>query len=248
MSSIQFRIHKLYALSPGLVQPEDWLTWHQNHGQWPSDPAAVPADRIPAMMRRRMSALSKIAVQVAAELSDNEEIAYTIFSSRHGELQRTIQLLQDILSGEDASPTAFSQSVHNTAAGLFTIATQQAIPASSIAGGDDGFHYALLEAFTFLHDQPDKKVLVIDFDAPLPEVYSRFAQYTSAPYALGMVIGAGDAVTLTRSAPDNHCPSGAPLPQALAFYRHWLNGDRQFSLQSQRQQWRWEMAEATCSR
>lgn len=125
MSSIQFHIRRFYALSPGLVEQDEWLAWHKNSGQWPSEFSALPADKIPAMMRRRMSKLSKIAVQVAAELSEGEDIGYTVFSSRHGELERTVQLLQDILSGEDASPTAFSQSVHNTAAGLFTIATKK---------------------------------------------------------------------------------------------------------------------------
>ncbi|CZF78709.1 beta-ketoacyl synthase chain length factor [Grimontia marina] len=246
MSSIQFNIQRLYALSPGLENTDNWTVWQKNQCQWPDDAATPSANAIPAMMRRRMSPLSKLVVQVAAELTDQEEIAYAVFSSRHGELQRTIQLLLDILSGESASPTAFSQSVHNTAAGLFTIATKKPIPATSLAGGKDGFHYALLEAFIFLSQHPDKKVLVVDFDAPLPEIYAKFDAHTTAPYALGLVLEAGDKIKVKRSATQSDFDNPA-LPQALDFYCQWLRLNTQFSLQSGRQLWSWQIGDFECS-
>ncbi|WP_325891719.1 beta-ketoacyl synthase chain length factor [Grimontia sp. NTOU-MAR1] len=246
MSSIQFNIQSLFALSPGLENPADWAKWQQNQCQWPGDAAAPASSAIPAMMRRRMSPLSKIVVQVAATLSASEDIVYSVFSSRHGELQRTVQLLQEILAGEPASPTAFSQSVHNTAAGLFTIATKKPIPATSLAGGVDGFHYALLEAFIYLNQHPDKKVLVVDFDAPLPEIYSQFEPYTNAPYAMGMVLKAGDQVQIQRAAPAPK-PKDTTLPQALEFYRQWLNKTSSFEMESARQHWAWQVGDFKCS-
>lgn len=246
MSSIQFNIQRLYALSPGLENPESWTVWQKDQCQWPQEAAAPVASAIPAMMRRRMSPLSKIVVQVAATLSADEDIAYSVFSSRHGELQRTLQLLQEILAGEPASPTAFSQSVHNTAAGLFTIATKKPIPATSLAGGADGFHYALLEAFIYLNQHPDKKVLVVDFDAPLPDVYAQFEPYTTAPYAIGMVLQAGDQIQIQRSVPTTEVDHTV-LPQALEFYRQWLGKNADFEMLSARQHWSWQVGGFECS-
>ena len=68
-----------------------------------------------------MSALSKMAVQVALQTAGDERPDFLIFCSRHGELVRTRELLGSVVGGSELSPTGFSQSVHNTSAGLYTI-------------------------------------------------------------------------------------------------------------------------------
>ncbi|MDD1791866.1 beta-ketoacyl synthase chain length factor [Enterovibrio sp. ZSDZ42] len=238
MSSIQFNLRKLNALSPGLVNQEDWTNWSHLDYQWPEGENTPPASAIPAMMRRRMSAISKLAVQIATELIEHESVDFVVFSSRHGELQRTITLLNEIQAGQDASPTAFSQSVHNTAAGLFTIATKQAIPATSLSGGEDSFHYALTEAAIYLTENPKHKVLVVDFDAPLPEPYTPFNQYHVPPYAFGVIIEHGEQFTVSRSSASRH-DATLLLPQALAFYANVMNAAPTFVIQSSRQHWEW---------
>ncbi|WP_407331328.1 beta-ketoacyl synthase chain length factor [Enterovibrio sp. 27052020O] len=240
MSSIQFNLRSLTALSPGLENQDDWANWCHNGYQWPTDSGMPPTSAIPAMMRRRMSNISKLAVQIAAQLTQHDSVNFAVFSSRHGELQRTITLLTDILAGEEASPTAFSQSVHNTAAGLFTIATKQAVPATSLSGGEDSFHYALTEAAIYLAENPTHKVLIIDFDAPLPAPYTPFEIHHLPPYALGMVVEQGEQITVSRkSMPEDR--SEAALPQALAFYAKCLNLEPEFSIQSARQRWQWKI-------
>ncbi|MBE1276915.1 beta-ketoacyl synthase chain length factor [Enterovibrio baiacu] len=244
MSSIQFNLQRLNALSPGLENTEAWESWCQQNHAWPEDAPAPRADAIPAMMKRRMSPISKLAVQVATELSRDEHIDFVVFSSRHGELQRTVTLLRDIQMGEPASPTAFSQSVHNTAAGLFTIATKTPVPATSLAAGEDTFHCALTEAAIYLSEHPEHRVLVIDFDAPIPEPYDAFEQQAFQPYALGLLLTKGDEIRIERH-PMNGVNGGdtqeKALPQGLAFYAHWLQSNTRFDIESTRQSWRWHI-------
>ncbi len=63
MNLINFNIDNWIALSPGLVTQEAWLGWSKNKGQWPQELSPVPVNLIKPMMRRRMSSLSKLALQ-----------------------------------------------------------------------------------------------------------------------------------------------------------------------------------------
>ncbi len=254
-NTIYFCIEHWQALCAGLSEHTDWQQWARDNQlpdvQWPQD-AQVPASNlIPAMMRRRMSALSKLALQTACLLlQQSTQVDYLIFSSRHGELHRTVELLQDIINGQDASPTAFSQSVHNTSAGLFTIATKQAIPATSIAAGEHTLHSALIEAYAYLADNPHHKVLLIDFDQPLPAPYDQYEQHLPhyPGYALGMLLSGGKQYQLTWQAQTER-PSQAicplmlqrALPQSLTVLYHLAKQNSQWSIHDQRQQWNWQV-------
>lgn len=251
MSSIAFNIQHWQALSAGLDSSESWLHWAQNQ-TWPQNLPPAKADLIPAMMRRRMSPLSKLALQVAISLKqglDDQQcsIDYLIFSSRHGELSRTSKLLQQVLSGEDASPTAFSQSVHNTSAGLFTIATQSPIPATSLAASSNTLHHALIEAGAYLIINPSHRVLVIDFDESLPEPYTSFESQSHPGYALGLVLTHGDQVQLAwQSTQNQHSNStthnSTPFfcTQSLQILANLAKKQQQWDIIDERFQWQWQ--------
>ena len=66
-----------------------------------------------------MSSLSKLAVQIALEAAGDSKPDFLVFCSQHGDLTRLREMLRDIASGVELSPTAFSQSVHNASAGLY---------------------------------------------------------------------------------------------------------------------------------
>ncbi|GLT18738.1 hypothetical protein GCM10007938_25190 [Vibrio zhanjiangensis] len=183
---ISFNIDAWLANSPGFTTTDDWKQWASS-GRWPEESLLNVSD-IPAMMRRRMSQVSKLAVKTAIELLKHHDVSYLIFSSRHGELHRSVTLIENILKGEETSPMAFAQSVHNTAAGLTTIATKQPIPLTSISASENTFQSALIEAWLFLQDNPSKKVLVVDFDEPLPKPYSEFESHRYHAYGVGLVV------------------------------------------------------------
>lgn len=240
---IKFKVDQYYALSENISSTDDWIEWIKNSEYRSSN--KIPVNRIPAMMRRRMSPLSKVAVQVALELLDKHDIGYIVFSSRHGELPRTVELIKSILAGEDASPLAFSQSVHNTAAGLTTIATKQMIPVTSLAAGQDTFQQALIESSIYLSDPESvkKKVLLVDFDARLPNEYKNFESEHFATYAVGLVLSVGAEYNLSWQNNENinqsNIDQGNLLPQSIDCLKHILVGNHSWVICSNRTLWTW---------
>jgi len=239
MVEIKFNIDGWLALSSGLHNKVDWQNWLDNNKQWPNKAAQVASDLIPPMMRRRMSRLSKIAVQTALQLSQGKPIDYIIFASRHGELSRTVKLLEDIMSGEDASPLAFSQSVHNTAAGLFTIASDRAIPATSLAAGENSLSSALVEAFCYLSENPEHNVLVVDFDEPLPELYLQYETQNFQSYALALLISSGKDYCLTIENKTEQVASKTPHALQLIDFLLNFHEHKSMLMQGFSKQWTW---------
>ncbi|MGI2259701.1 beta-ketoacyl synthase chain length factor [Shewanella sp. GXUN23E] len=229
MSKIQFCIKNWHALAPGKANQQDWL-------QEPTDAIPPPSDLIPPMMRRRMSSLSKMAVQTALSLTRGLRPDFVVFSSRHSELPRTVLLVEAILKGEDASPMAFSQSVHNTASGLYTIAAGHAVPVTSVSAGEDSLHAGLIEAAAYLACHPQHTVLLVDFDEPMPAPYDRFENQPHQGYALGMVLSAGDDIQITRLA----ATTLDPRPQALTVIHGLSQQLSDWTVNGRRHSWRWQ--------
>lgn len=244
MSTIAFNLEQWHALSPGIDTPQAWKnhSWDQLAS---SDEAQKPLSTplIPAMMRRRMSPLSKVALQTALHLQQAHDAPfdYLVFSSRHGELPRTVDLLQQVLQGEEASPMAFSQSVHNTSAGLFTIANKSPIPATSLAGCESSLHHALIESCAYLAENPSHKVLLIDFDAPLPKPYDQFEATPTPPlYALGLILSHGTTTRLTWQ-PQQPTEQATKRPsQTLEVINHLAHQSEQWQINDHRNHWLWQ--------
>ncbi|AGH79969.1 hypothetical protein PCNPT3_00135 [Psychromonas sp. CNPT3] len=237
MSSIEFKIDKWLALSPGLLNIEQWHDWSSSLMQWPSQLTPVPISLIKPMMRRRMSSLSKIAVQAALQLSAQEQVDYIVFASRHGELTRTVKLLEDIIKGDDASPLAFSQSVHNIAAGLFTICSGRATPVTSIAAVESSLHHGLIEASVYLQENPTHKVLLVDFDESLPEPYCCYEQKVHPGYAFAAILSFGSQFQLSWS--KNKDDAGFSSQQSLCVIDYLLKNTRKVLISDPRLVWEW---------
>ncbi|MCG9600526.1 beta-ketoacyl synthase chain length factor [Vibrio sp. Isolate31] len=232
---MSFNIEKWSANSVGLNSDAEWQAWSANL-DWPQD-GSTEFKAIPPMMRRRMSLQSKLAVQTALTLLKDNSLDYLVFASRHGELHRTATLIQSILEGDDASPMAFSQSVHNTAAGLTTIAANAPIPLTSIAAGKDTFHNALVEAYLYLSQYPSHRVLVIDFGQPLPKLYQEFETEHYADYALGFVLTSGSDYSVSRTVTNESL--AAPLPQGLQALQNILQDSQSWTVTGKHQDWTW---------
>lgn len=76
-SFICLNIEKWYASSVGLNDRQAWQDWALN-GQYPENSETIFTN-IPAMMRRRMSELSKHAVHSALELLSQTSVDYMVF-------------------------------------------------------------------------------------------------------------------------------------------------------------------------
>ncbi|RCU52779.1 3-oxoacyl-ACP synthase [Corallincola holothuriorum] len=164
------------AWAPTLETKVAWENWA---GVPPTmeEPKVPQAKCIPPMQRRRCSRLTKMALQVANEACEELSVDFSLFCSRHGELHRTVKLLEDVVTQNELSPMAFAQSVHNTASGLHGIINQTYIPSTSIAATRDMVEQAWIEAYAFLRLNRDKKVLMIVFDETVPSQYRPYVSH-----------------------------------------------------------------------
>ncbi|AZG74961.1 beta-ketoacyl synthase chain length factor [Shewanella livingstonensis] len=174
------------AWSPNFQTTESWQQWQQPNGNLPPKPDSPALAHIPAMQRRRFSRLTKMMLTAAHQCQPDNNCR-SIFSSRHGELTRTLGLLNDITLQQALSPMAFSQSVHNTASGIFGIVNNNTTASTSIAAGEQTLTQALIEAYAQLAQSP-QPVLVIFGDDPVPPVYSEFTHEVELPLALGLYL------------------------------------------------------------
>lgn len=145
-----------------------------------------------SMQRRRLSTLAKMALKVAHDCARDHASVRFVYASRHGELTRTTAMLDDLAAGEGLSPTAFSLSVLNASAGLFSIMRQDTAAATGISAGAESFGYGLLEASLQLAAQPQLPVLLVYADEPAPSIYGQMEPMDSAAHAIGLLLH-GDA-------------------------------------------------------
>lgn len=182
-----FTICSWGAWSPQYQQASEWLNWQKNGLDHNSDlPGAPKLAQVPAMQRRRYSALTKMQLEAAFQC-DAPQQCRTIFSSRHGELNRTLGLLNNIVDQEPLSPTAFSQSVHNTASGIYSILKGNRSSSTSIAAGSETLYQALVEAYAQLKQDPTPLLFVFG-DEPVPQVYSQFIDEPELPISMAFVL------------------------------------------------------------
>ncbi|MBP4041436.1 beta-ketoacyl synthase chain length factor [Aeromonas sp. SrichE-2G] len=233
---LSFSLQDSQALSPGLVDEAAWQAWAQQ-GRWPVEPPFPATPLLPMMMARRLSQGSRLAVQVGLSLLASHPVDYAIFASRHGELTRSMTLLQALADRQALSPTDFSMSVHNTAAGLCSIQGKAAIPMTSLAAGESSLMAGLTEAVAALQAGA-RKVLLVAFEGPVPGFHRPWLGSEAPPHALGLVLEAGDQWRCegVRPAVD----AARPLPQSLAFWRALLRDERTLTLGDDRQEWTWQ--------
>jgi hypothetical protein len=223
--------------SPESRQPAEW----QQHWSAPgarSKQNEIPDDAIPTAHRRRMSALSKLAVQIALETAGNLAPDYLVFCSQHGDLTRLREMLSSIATGVELSPTAFSQSVHNASGGLYTIIAKSRAPVSSLASGASTFACAWIEAEGLLRQNPGHQVLLVCYDEPLPDEYLPYSTQRQCRYALGLLLresnSRGFSLQTTRGERDE------ALPMAPLFIAWALTSDPALHISAEGQGWLWK--------
>jgi len=93
-----------------------------------------------------------------------------VFVSGLGDTQLTDYMCK-VLAGENKalSPTKFHNSVHNAAAGYWTISTSCTQAANSVAGFDESVSLTLLEAL-IQADAEQRPMLITFYDAPSSEI------------------------------------------------------------------------------
>ncbi|USV58419.1 beta-ketoacyl synthase chain length factor [Aeromonas encheleia] len=233
---LSFSLLDAQALSPGLDQTGQWRQWAEQ-GRWPADASMPLTPLLPMMMARRLSAGARLAVQLGLEMLARHPVDSVIFVSRHGELARSMTLLQGLAAGKPLSPTDFSMSVHNTAAGICSIQGKAALPMSSLAAGEGSLMAGLTEAVATLSVN-NGRVLLVAFEGEIPAFHRRWLPATP-PYAVALVLADepdGESWRCDSRRAETRPPA---LAQPLAFWRAHLLQQVGCLLGDGRQEWSW---------
>jgi len=233
----EFVILEWAAYADGLTQREDWLAWAQEAPQMPAAAVGtVPAlSEMPAMMRRRVDRLGRLACQVAYWCQPPVEGAPMVFASRHGDATRSLALLGDLIQQQPLSPTSFGLSVHNAVSALYSIAQGHTHNTVVVAAGRSTVAAALTEAAALLADGAPE-VLVVYYEAPLPSDYAVFQDELVSEYAWAWRVAKPGAlkadgtpgvavrvdVDAGQGAASDDTPGAGSWPAGLAVLRHVL--------------------------
>lgn len=180
----EFVVADWAAYADGLTTKSDWLAWALSEPRLPASAVAqMPAlSEVAPMMRRRIDRLGRLACQVAYWCQSAEPDVPLVFASRYGDATRSLALLGDLVHSQPLSPTGFALSVHNAVAALYSIARGDLGNAVVVAGGRATAAAALIEARALLADGAPE-VLVVCYDAPLPDGYAHFAPEVGVEFA-----------------------------------------------------------------
>jgi len=131
------------------------------------------SELLPPAERRRTPVPVKLALAVGQEAFRNAgrdaASTATVFTSSSGEGETLHQMCETLASDErEVSPTRFHNSVHNAAAGYWSIATRSREASTSLCAYDASFGAGLIEAMTQVVSWR-KAVALIAYDQPYPE-------------------------------------------------------------------------------
>jgi hypothetical protein len=171
---IELTLRGIGLLGPGF---DDWASAApllKTPSRWVRRATVVPAPaRLPANERRRAGTVVKAALAVADQAvamadADPAQLA-TVFASSTGDPANCHALCEALAEPVRlVSPTRFTNSVHNAAAGYWHIATRSMRASTSLAVYDASFGAGLLEAAVWCATRHEE-VLLVACDVPYPE-------------------------------------------------------------------------------
>ncbi len=142
-------------------------------------------------LRRRMSSATRLALtageRACADANVDVSSVPSVFASIAGEIKVTDTLCRNI-AGRDfpLSPTQFHNSVHNTAAGYWSMVTKNKHAAQALGAGENTWVMGLLESCCQLRSLTDK-VLLICYEEAAPEPLVMGEQISDC--AVAMLLG-----------------------------------------------------------
>jgi hypothetical protein len=140
------------------------------------EPAKLDLSLLTPALRRGLSDPTRLFMHVARRALEQAQLPPTqmhvVFASAFGEIVAAEKLMAQAFTENSSSPARFRHSVHNTAAGLFSISTQSRLPATAIAAGWDTPAMGLLEAGALLSHGGAAHVLLVFVEEPVPDALS----------------------------------------------------------------------------
>ncbi len=183
-----------------------------------------PASLVGGRMKRGTSPMCRTAIEVvtqaAADAGFDPATCATVFGSYHGEIEIAFHQLEMMRDGEGIiSPARFKNSVHNTAAGLFTIGAKNRGFTTAIAGGPHTFALSLLEAWALVASGEHEQAVVATTEEPLPSFLDDCSDHGLLGIAIALSADADGA--LAKVGVPVPCTEAAPHPEVReAFVGH----------------------------
>lgn len=173
MNALSAHLDGVAVLGPGLGDWPATAAILSGASAYAPGPAQLPAvQALPAAERRRTGRIVRLAIALGLEAAARAELEPAslpaIFSSSAGDGDNCHEICAALATAErQLSPTRFHNSVHNAAAGYWSIATGAMAASTALCAYDASFAAGLLEALAqveVLH----QSVLLIAYDTKYP--------------------------------------------------------------------------------
>lgn len=235
----RFAVTHWAAWAPGLSDQAAWLPWPDALPETGTDMPALT--EMPAIMRRRLDRLGRMALQVAYQCQGDATLP-VIFASRHGDISRSVELLRSLAETGSVSPTQFSLSVHNAIAALYSIARGDTGSYSAVAAGAETVEAAFTEAFGLLADGAPGVMIVCyeDRTSTLPAAY---AEANAVPHAWACRLESTDTGGFSlnsRQAATSEETLPLAQPGTLAALRFLITDARRHEHRVGNRIWQWQ--------
>jgi len=205
------RIEGIGLIGPGL---DSWTTSTallEGRSPYIPQPTVLPTpDGLPPAERRRLGRVVKLALGVGLQATSKAGVdpatLPSVFASSGGDGNNCHEICEALSHDERLiSPTRFHNSVHNAAAGYWSIATGSKAASNAVSAFDASFAAGLLEAVTQVVVD-HTRVLLVAYDAqyppplftkrPIPDAFG--VGFVLAPLWVAAQAGAGAAAVAER--------------------------------------------------
>ncbi|HEX8110840.1 MAG TPA: beta-ketoacyl synthase chain length factor [Kofleriaceae bacterium] len=139
--------------------------------------------------RRFTSLVTQMHVEVCGALQPEAHRAPAVFATCHGEIQTCERLIADFRDTSMVSSARFALSVHNTASGVYSVATDSTAPTTTVTGAN-AIAAGWLEAVLIALDA-ERPVLLSIADEPVPAVFRGPTEPVG--FAAAFLVGAAPA-------------------------------------------------------
>jgi len=173
MTRLSAQIEGIGLLGPGLEGWTSAVAVLEGRSAYIPRPTVVPVpEGLPPAERRRLGRVVKLALSVGLQATSQAGIdpaaLPAVFSSSGGDGLNCHEICEALSLDERLiSPTRFHNSVHNAAAGYWSIATGSKTASNALCAFDVSFAAGLLEAVTQVAID-GARVLLVAYDTPYP--------------------------------------------------------------------------------
>lgn len=220
------------------IRLQDWRAWQPGrplHDDTRLSTEARPGGTsVPAMLRRRLNGLGRAVCDMLAELDPHAQCVL-LHASRHGDGERTLEMLYALAEGAPLSPARFGMSVHNAVLGVHSIANGNRRSLQAIAATGGEFSALLSEARGYLADG-EAQVVAVFSDMAVPQRFSTHVAEPTDTATVALRLSLHDGRRIDAAALDTSRSGVVRAPQPSDVIA-WLLGEAALTCPIRRQAW-----------